>query len=137
AVVSCPGCRSHGSGGDHLYPAGSILVTAKPKTSLAVRIVSYGLLVAFLVAAFFALRTYRRRRVPRRGPGVATLLGRMLIGPGPAASPRGARSWREDAAARPPAPQSRAPEAKGAARAEPGARPGRSAGRRHRKRRGG
>jgi hypothetical protein len=100
AVVSCPACGPGTNGGQPLYPAGSFLVTAKPATSLGIRIVSYGLLAAFLVAAFFAARTYRRRRLPRRGPGVGTLLGRMLMGPGPAGSSRRARSWSEDAAER-------------------------------------
>jgi hypothetical protein len=97
AVVSCPACGPHTNGGEPLYAAGSFLITAKPKTSLGIRIVSYGLLAIFLVAAFFAARTYRRRRQPRRGPGVGKLLGQMLMGPGPAGSSRRGKNWSEDA----------------------------------------
>jgi hypothetical protein len=109
AVVSCAACASRT--GVALYPAGSFLVTAKPNTSLGIRIVSYALLLAFLVAAFFAYRTYRRRRQPRRGTSVGALLGQMLMGPGPAGSSRRGRNWSEDAAARPTARESREPPA--------------------------
>jgi hypothetical protein len=140
AVVSCPGCSSQTGAGDQLYPAGSILVTAKPSTSAGIRIISYALLFAFLFAAFFAFRTYRRRH-PRRGPGVATMLGQMLMGPGPAGSSRRGRSWTEDAEARPPAraaPKPGAsPRAKRKARGGRDGRPGSGAGRRGRKRGGG
>jgi hypothetical protein len=60
AVVSCPHCGSGGVGG--LYPAGSILVTAKPKGSPGIRIISYVLAALVVLAAFFGFRTYRRRR---------------------------------------------------------------------------
>jgi hypothetical protein len=60
AVVSCPHCGSGGVGG--LYPAGSILVTAKPKSSPAIKIISYVLAALVVLATFFGLRTYRRRR---------------------------------------------------------------------------
>jgi hypothetical protein len=131
AVVSCQACASHIDGGGPLYPAGSILVTAKPSTSVGIQIISYGLLVAFLFAAFFAFRTYRRRH-PAGGPGVATMLGRMLMGPGPAGSSRRGRSWTEDAEARPPARVDRAPaaspRAKRKARGGRGGRPGSNGG---------
>jgi hypothetical protein len=73
AVVTCPRCASSG-GGTPLYPAGSILVTAKQKTSLGIRIVSYALTVAVIAAAILAFMTYRRRRRLRDaggGPGRA------------------------------------------------------------------
>jgi hypothetical protein len=62
AVVSCPRCGSPPGAATTLYPAGSILVTAKPKTSLAIKIVSYALAVAFVAAAILAFRTWRRRK---------------------------------------------------------------------------
>jgi hypothetical protein len=74
AVVSCPRCRPQPAGPAGLYPAGSILVTAKPKTSVGIKIVSYALAVAFVAAAFLAFRTWRRRRQLRAaaaGPGPA------------------------------------------------------------------
>ena len=141
AVVSCARCASSGNGGGPLYPAGSFLITTKPKTSLGIRIVSYALLAAFLAASFFAFRTFRRRRVASGRPGVGTLLGQMLMGPGPAGSSRRGRSWSEDAAARPPArgspEQAASPRATRATRAERGARRRKSAGPRGRKRDGG
>ncbi len=140
AVVRCPACGSGANGGQPLYPAGSFLVTAKAKTSLGIRIVSYGLLALLLVAAFFAARTYRRRRMPRRGPGVGRLLGQMLMGPGPAGSSRRGRSWTEDAAARPPAradpERPTSPRARRAARAARGGRPGKNEGSQDQKRDG-
>lgn len=60
AVVSCPHCGSGGVGG--LYPAGSILVTAKPKSSPGIKIITYVLAALAVLAAFFGFRTYRRRR---------------------------------------------------------------------------
>jgi hypothetical protein len=66
AVVSCPRCVSR-AGGRTLFPAGSILVTAKPKTSPVIRIVSYALTVAFVAAVIVTFRTWRRRR--RLGSG--------------------------------------------------------------------
>ena len=66
AVVTCPRCRP-GAGGQSLFPAGSILVTAKPKTSLGIRIVSYALAAAFAAAAILAVRAWRRGRRLRRG----------------------------------------------------------------------
>jgi hypothetical protein len=62
AVVTCPRCASTSHGGTSMYPAGSILVTAKQKTSLGIRIVSYVLTVAVIAAAILAFMTYRRRR---------------------------------------------------------------------------
>jgi len=140
AVVSCPACSSPLNGGGQLYPAGSILVPGKPSTSVGIRIISYALLVAFLLASFFAIRTYRRRH-PRGGRSVVTSLGQMLMGPGPAGSSRRGRSWSEDAAARPPARGAPAPaaspRAKRKARGAQGGRRGRSGGRPGRKRGGG
>jgi hypothetical protein len=66
AVVSCPRCASRVSG-QSLYPAGSILVTAKPKSSLGIRIVSYALAAALAAAAIMAVRVWRRGRRLRRG----------------------------------------------------------------------
>ncbi len=63
AVVSCPRCAS-GSGGKTLFPAGSILITAKPKTSRGIQIVSYALTAALVAAIILAFRTWRRRRRP-------------------------------------------------------------------------
>ncbi len=68
AVVSCPSCASRANGEQTLFPAGSILLTAKTSTSLGIRIVSYALLLAFLFAAFLAFRTWRRRRGLRPAP---------------------------------------------------------------------
>jgi len=61
AVVSCPRC----AGDETLFPAGSILVTAKRKTSVGIRIVSYALTLALVAAALLAVRAWRRAR--RRG----------------------------------------------------------------------
>ncbi len=69
AVVTCPRCVSSSHGGASLYPAGSILVTAKQKTSLGIRIVSYALTVAVIAAAILAIMTYRRRRRLRAAGG--------------------------------------------------------------------
>jgi hypothetical protein len=66
AVVSCPRCASR-AGARTLFPAGSILVTAKPKTSLGIRIVSYALTAAFVAAVIVTIRTWRRRRRLRSG----------------------------------------------------------------------
>jgi hypothetical protein len=66
AVVSCPRCGAR-SGGRPLFPAGSILVTAKRKTSLGIRIVSYAFTAAFVAAAILAFRAWRRGRRLRRG----------------------------------------------------------------------
>lgn len=65
AVVSCPHCGAGGVGG--LYPAGSILVTAKPKGSSAIKIISYVLAALAVLAAFLGFRTYRRRRAQMGG----------------------------------------------------------------------
>ena len=65
AVVSCARCTSPIVGGGTLYPAGSILVSAKPKTSLGIQIVSYVLPIAFVVAAILSFMTWRRRRRQR------------------------------------------------------------------------
>jgi hypothetical protein len=66
AVVSCPRC-AEAAGGEALFPAGSILVTEKAKTSPGIRIVSYALTGALVVAAVVAFRFWRRRR--RLAPG--------------------------------------------------------------------
>jgi hypothetical protein len=62
AVVSCPRCPE-AAGGEALFPAGSILVTEKAKTSVGIRIVSYALTGAVVVAAVIAFRFWRRRRL--------------------------------------------------------------------------
>ncbi len=61
AVVSCPRCAPRG-GATTLYPAGSILLTGKQKTSLAIKIISYALTAALIAAAILSFRTWRRRR---------------------------------------------------------------------------
>jgi hypothetical protein len=61
AVVSCPRCTGAASG-QTLFPAGSILVTAKTKTSVSIRIISYALTGALVLAAVLAIRFWRRRR---------------------------------------------------------------------------
>jgi hypothetical protein len=61
-VVSCPGCASRSQTGATLFPAGSILVTAKPKSSPAVRIISYALALAVVIALILTLRTRKSRR---------------------------------------------------------------------------
>jgi hypothetical protein len=66
AVVSCPRCPE-AAGSEALFPAGSILVTEKTKTSPGIRIVSYALTGATIVAAVIAFRFWRRRR--RLAPG--------------------------------------------------------------------
>ena len=65
AVVSCPRCAR--AGATTLFPAGSILVTAKAKTSVGIRIVSYALMAAFVAAVILTFRTWRRRRRRRLG----------------------------------------------------------------------
>jgi hypothetical protein len=59
AVVSCPACAS--AGGATLFPAGSILVTRKPKSSPAIRVISYALTLALVVALILTFRTRRSR----------------------------------------------------------------------------
>jgi hypothetical protein len=146
AVVSCPRCSASANGGAALYPAGSILVAATPKTSLGIRIISYALAVAVLAALALGYRTRRRRRAQGLGrprSDLGKLLGSMLLGPGPAGSKRRTSSWSEDAEAkaRPPARGAPAPEAspaaKPAAQASENGRPRAGAPRRRRKRRGG
>jgi hypothetical protein len=66
AVVSCPRCPE-AAGSEALFPAGSILVAEKPKTSTGIRIVSYALTGALVVAAAVTFRFWRRRR--RLTPG--------------------------------------------------------------------
>ncbi len=71
AVVSCPRCTGAASG-HPLFPAGSILVTAKTKTSVSIRIISYALTGALVLAAVLAIRFWRRRRrVDASPPGSA------------------------------------------------------------------
>ena len=66
AVVSCPRCAGSADG-KKLFPAGSILVTEKAKTSAGIRIVSYALTGALIVAALIAFLFWRRRRRPAPG----------------------------------------------------------------------
>lgn len=61
AVVSCPRCAAPGATAG-LYPAGSILVTAKPKSSPGIKIVSYALAAAVVAAMIMSFLTWRRRR---------------------------------------------------------------------------
>ena len=61
AVVSCPRCAS-AHGGRTLFPAGSLLVARKAKTSTGIKIVSYVLSAAVVVAVIMTLRLWRRRR---------------------------------------------------------------------------
>jgi hypothetical protein len=65
AVVSCPRCAE---GGQTLFPAGSVLVTEKAKTSVGIQIVSYGLTGAIVLAAVAAFFVWRRRRRLGAGP---------------------------------------------------------------------
>jgi hypothetical protein len=70
AVVSCPRCGPQTGATGALYPAGSILVTAKPKSSPGIRVISYVLAALVVVAVILAIRTYRRRRgMTTGGPG--------------------------------------------------------------------
>jgi hypothetical protein len=61
AVVSCPSC-AEATGGQSLFPAGSILIEKKTKTSTGIRVVSYGLTGAVVLAAALAFVVWRRRR---------------------------------------------------------------------------
>jgi hypothetical protein len=61
AVVSCPRCGG-AAGGQSLFPGGSILVTAKAKTSLTIRVISYALTGAVVLTAVLAVLVWRRRR---------------------------------------------------------------------------
>jgi len=61
AVVSCPRC-AEAAGGQTLFPAGSILVTAKTESSPTIRVISYVLTGALVLAAVLAIRVWRRRR---------------------------------------------------------------------------
>ena len=71
AVVSCPRCAGS-AGGKKLFPAGSVLVTAKSKTSTGIRIVSYALTAAVVLTALLAIGMWRRRRRPgSSSPGSA------------------------------------------------------------------
>jgi hypothetical protein len=68
AVVSCPRCAGS-TDGESAFPAGSILVAPKPKTSAGIRAVSYGLgalVLASLAASIVVFRRTRRRRVSAR-----------------------------------------------------------------------
>ena len=56
-----PALRVAVTDGATLFPAGSILVTPKPKSSPAIRIISYALALAVIVAVFLHLRTRRAR----------------------------------------------------------------------------
>ncbi|MGH2871656.1 MAG: hypothetical protein ACRDL5_04245 [Solirubrobacteraceae bacterium] len=66
-VISCPACASGTDHGATLFPAGSILVTAKPSGSLAVKLISYAIAAAFLAALVFTFRTRAARRAVLRG----------------------------------------------------------------------
>ena len=72
AVVSCPACAARSGGGAALYPAGSILVTAKPKSSLVVGIISYVLAILLLMAVILTFRTRGSRRA--LGSAITSLL---------------------------------------------------------------
>jgi hypothetical protein len=74
AVVSCPACASRG--GATLFPAGSILVTPKPKSSPVIRIITYLLVLALVVALIITFRTRRSRS------GVLRALTSFLMGTG-------------------------------------------------------
>jgi len=65
AVVSCPQCASIDEGKTR-FPAGSILVTGKAKTSVGIRIITYVLGVFVLASIFAAAVIFRRNR--RRRP---------------------------------------------------------------------
>lgn len=80
AVVSCPACASHGSA--TLFAAGSILITPKPKSSPVIRIISYALALAVVVAVILTLRTRRSRS------GVLGTLTSFLMGTGRGGSSR-------------------------------------------------
>jgi hypothetical protein len=64
AVVSCPQCASNDAGKTR-FPAGSILVTGKAKTSVGIQIITYLLgalvLASVVVAVAFFIRNRRRR----------------------------------------------------------------------------
>jgi hypothetical protein len=65
AVVSCPRCASTAEGRTQ-FPAGSILVTGKAKTSTAIRLISYllgALVLASVIASVIVFRRSRRRRL--------------------------------------------------------------------------
>jgi hypothetical protein len=67
AVVSCPSC-AEAAGGRSLFPAGSILIEEKAKTSRGIQVISYGLLGAFVLAAVLAFVVWRRRRRSNASP---------------------------------------------------------------------
>jgi hypothetical protein len=103
AVVSCAQCSSGAAGAGGLYPAGSILVSAKPSTSTGIQIVNYVLIAAVLAVLALGVRARRRRRAPglgRTGLDLGRMMGSVLLGPGPAGSSRRGRSWTDDAQAR-------------------------------------
>jgi hypothetical protein len=68
AVVSCARCASAHER-KTLFPAGSILVARQAKTSIAIRIVSYGLGVLVLASVIGSVIVFRRNR--RRQAGAA------------------------------------------------------------------
>jgi hypothetical protein len=65
AVVTCRRCAA-AARGRTLFPAGSILITSKPKTSTAIRLISYGLTVALIALAILTVTVWVRRRRGRR-----------------------------------------------------------------------
>jgi hypothetical protein len=82
AVVSCPACASRADKGATLFAAGSILITPKPKSSPIIRIISYALALAVVVAVILTLRTRRSRT------GVLGALTSFLMGAGRGGSSR-------------------------------------------------
>jgi hypothetical protein len=74
AVVSCAACASHADRGATLFAAGSILISPKPKSSPVIRIISYALALAVVVAVILTLRTRRARS------GVLQSLTNFLMG---------------------------------------------------------
>jgi hypothetical protein len=78
AVVSCPACVS--PSGATLFPAGSILVTRKPKSSPVIRIITYALVAALVVALILTFRTRRSRSGVLQGL-TSLLMGERRSGP--------------------------------------------------------
>ena len=72
AVVSCPACAARSGGGAVLYPAGSILVSAKPRSSLIIGIISYALAILLVMAVVLTFRTRRSRSA--LGSAITSLL---------------------------------------------------------------
>ena len=62
AVIACAQCTPDAEAGGTLFPAGSILISAKPQSSPAITAVSYVLAFAFLAALFLTFRDRQRRQ---------------------------------------------------------------------------